>query len=36
MRAKTAARWAENERFNLKNAFSLQLERLDVRADVRS
>lgn len=31
MRAVSAARWAENERFSLENAFALQLKRLEVR-----
>lgn len=31
MRAASAARWAEDELFNLKNAFDLQLKRLEVR-----
>ncbi|CAM9168820.1 unnamed protein product [Ectocarpus fasciculatus] len=30
MRAASAARWAEDERFNLKNAFGLQLQRLEL------
>lgn len=30
MRAGSAARWAEDELFNLKNAFDLQLKRLEV------
>ncbi|CBJ31731.1 hypothetical protein Esi_0278_0041 [Ectocarpus siliculosus] len=30
MRAASAARWAEDERFNLKNAFGLQLQRLEM------
>lgn len=30
MRAASAARWAEDERFDLQNAFGLQLERLEV------
>lgn len=32
MRAASAARWAEDERFNLKNAFGLQLQRLEVKS----
>lgn len=31
MRAASAARWAKDERFNLKNAFGLQLQRLEVK-----
>lgn len=31
MRAASAARWAEDELFNLKNAFDLQLTRLEVK-----
>lgn len=31
MRAASAARWAEDELFNLKNAFDLQLKRLEVK-----
>lgn len=31
MRAANAANWAENERFNLQNAFGLQLKRLEVK-----
>lgn len=32
MRATSASRWAEDEMFNLKNAFELQLKRLEVGA----
>lgn len=35
MRAASAARWAEDERFGLKNAFGLQLERLEVKYEAK-
>lgn len=34
LRAASAARWAEDERFSLENAFGLQLKRLEVRPRV--
>lgn len=36
MRAASAARWAEDELFSLKNAFDLQLKRLEVNQETKT